>query len=171
MSVAFVVKPLVSQSGDNTNLIIIDSSNYTTNTEGITSAEVISRSVAVTDSMGNAVATVLLVADGNGNFTGELPVIADFFYSYLLTITLPASVVKTGNTTYVSTGYYNAVFISVMTKQLGDCGCCSGTLCTNLFWASQNYNASIIFGAKNLGDLAQQSIDAANQFVNSAING
>ena len=168
----FVAQPLIKQSGDATTIIIVDNSNYSTNTDGVTAAAVLSRSVAVTDASGNPVATVLLTLQTDGSYSGTLPVTKDYYYAYLLTITLPGSVTKTGTTTYVSVQYYNNTLIAIVQNNQGDCGCCdSGSLCTNLFWAMHNYNAAIILAAKAMGLLSQQSIDAANTFLNTILNG
>lgn len=171
MAVPFVAQVKIAQSGDASNIIMIDDSNYLTNTEGITAVEVISRSVLIKDDNGATVGTVALTLQDDGSYSGLFPIAKDFYYSYLMTLTLPASVTKTGTTNYVSIGYWNNAFLQVMTNYLGDCGCSKGGICTDVSWSRALRDAAIIFADKGMGVLSQNSIDAANQFLTNILNG
>lgn len=170
MSVLFVAKAKLSQSADNTKAIFTDGSNYATNTEGISLASIASRSVAIKDSLGAAVATVPMTLQDDGSYAGNWSVAKDFAYSYILTLTLTNATTKVGTTTYVLIGYYNEAFMKVMENKLGDCNC-KGSVCSDLTWSMHNKNAAILFASKGLLVLAQASIDAANAFVNNILNG
>lgn len=170
MAVPFVAKTIISQSADNTKVIFTDDSNYSTNTDGITTGSVASRSVAITDGTGAPVATVPMTLQDGGSWAGDYTITKDVFFAFLFTITLTNTTTKTGTTTYVTIGFYNTKYITVMENNLGDCGC-KGGICSDVTWAMHNKNVAIIFASKNMGLLSQQSIDAANAFLDNIING
>lgn len=170
MAVPFVAKPVISQSADNTKVIFTDGSNYSTNTDGISLGSVASRSVVITDSLGAPVATVPMTLQTDGSYSGQQAITKDQYYSYQLTITLTNTTTKVGTATYVTTGFYNTSYLTIMQNKLGDCNC-KGGICSDLTWGMHNKNAAVGFGSKAMGLLSQQSIDAANSLLNNILNG
>lgn len=170
MAVPFVAKALISQSADNTKVIFTDDSNYTTNTDGITTGSVASRSVAITDALGAPVATVPMTLQGDASFSGNYPLTKDVYYAFAFLITLTDTTTKSGTTTYVTIGFYNSKYMIIMENNLADCGC-RGGICSDLTWAMHNKNVAILFASKSMGVLSQDSIDAANSFLDNILNG
>lgn len=170
MANPFIVKPVISQTDDPTTVKVTDDSNYGTNDDGITTGMVISRTAIITDYLGNTVNTILLTLQLDGSWAASQVLTKDVYYAFNLVVELSGPLEKTGNTDYVTIGYYNQKFLSIMVNQMGDCGCDDG-ICSDLGWARHYKEAALLAGLKSQGANAQKFIDASNSFLDDILNG
>lgn len=170
MANPFLVKPVISQTDDPTTVKVTDGSNYGANDDGITTGDVLSRTVEITDYLGSLVDTILLSLQTDGSWAASQPINKDVYYDFNLVVELSGPLEKMGDTNYVTIGYYNQKFLTVMVNKMGDCGCDDG-ICSPLGWARHYKEAALLAGLKSQGANAQKFIDASNSFLDDILNG
>lgn len=163
----FAVKVKVVQSDDGLTLKIVDDSNYSDNTEGITKPDILTRSLVIKNAAGDTIDTVAMdLIDDDGNYYAEHAITADVYRSLLPTFTIVGFEPRSGTDNFLSKRFYKNKYVAYMaTVCPGDCGCNKPTKCNELVWAERYCNAAIELASRYEALAAQEDITAANSLI------
>jgi len=158
---AFQPASTLSQSADGKTVVLTDTSNYASNTDGVTINNIGVRSYVITDGNGDAITS--------GTFTGTtltktFSLTADAYLHTELSFILASSAVRTGSSNYLAENFYNSALVKVAKKLKCDCGC--SALCDNTLKAMACKEAATFYYLYAFAENAQELITDANTLIN-----
>ena len=156
----FTVSGNITQSADGTTETFNDTSNYSSNDDGVTLNNLISRVVTVYDPDVYNTGTM-----NPSLLTYDVAVTQDLALTYVIVYTLADTTTRTLIISYLSTQFYN-ILQRTLANQLS-CNCCKGNLCTDMVKARELWYAAITSNLLGDNGTAQADITAANTLLNS----
>jgi hypothetical protein len=158
---AFQPSVSLSQSADGGTITITDTSNYASNTDGVTINNIVSRTDVITDGNGDAVATVTFTP---GQLTATTTITQDYYLSNALSFVIPGPSTRTGTDNYLAANFYlNAA--REVSRKLRCCSC--NNLCTASVKADLCYNEALTATLFGVPSEAEDAIEAANALIAS----
>jgi len=161
MAVPFQPAVSLAQSASGETVIITDISNYSTNTDGVTLGNIVSRLDTITDGLNNPIATVTFTP---GLLTASITLTADSYLNNSLAFTIPGSTIKTGTDNFLAANFYNNQAREV-SRKLRCCNC--SKLCNAATKANLAYNEAVTATLFGVPSEAQNAIIDANSLINS----
>lgn len=158
---AFAPSSSLQQSADGATVVLTDTSNYSSNSDGVTIDNIGVRTYVITDGNGDAIT--------NGTFAGvgltkTFNLDADAYLHTALSFVLASSVVKTGSSNYLAENYYNSALVKIAKKLKCDCGC--SDICDNTLKAMACKEAAVFYYLYGFAENAQEMITDANTLIN-----
>lgn len=158
---AFQPSVSLSQSADGSMVVITDTSNYSSNTDGVTINNIISRVDTIQDGLGNP---IIIVTFTPGSLTVSITIPKDYYLNNGLAFTIPGPTAKLGIDNYLAANYYrNAARDKARKLRCCDCS----RLCNAAVKADLAYNEAVTATSFGVPSEAQNAIDAANLLINS----
>lgn len=164
MAVPFIPSVSLSQSADGSTVTITDTSPYSTNTEGVTLQNILSRQDTIVDGNNNPIQVVVF---NGGSLTATITITKDYYLNNSLLFTLADSSTRTGvDNALMANFYLNAAREVSRTLRT-----CSGNnkLCNTAVKANLSYNEAVTATAFNVPSEAQNAIDDANTLINEEV--
>jgi hypothetical protein len=158
---AFLPSVSLEQSADGSTVIITDVSNYSTNSDGVLLANIISRTDVIQDGLGNAIATVVFVP---GSLTATVTITKDYYMNNTLSFVIPGPVTKIAIENFDAFNFYRNAAREV-SRKLRCCNC--NNLCNSAVKADLAFTEAETAYQFGVPSESQNAIDDANALINS----
>lgn len=160
MAVPFIPSVSLSQSADGTTIIVTDTSNYATNTDGVTLLNIISRTDTIQDGLGNPIQVVNF---SSGLLTSSFLITKDYYLNSALSFVVPGPTTVTGTDNFLASNFYSNAAREVA-RTLRTCSD-NNKLCSSAVKADLAYNEAVTATLFGVPSEAQNAIDAANSLI------
>lgn len=156
---AFTPSVSLQQSADGATVIITDTSNYSSNSDGVTLLNIVSRVDTIQDGLGNVIQTVTF---GSGLLTATITITKDYYAVNNLTFTIAGGATRTAVDNTLLPNFYNNAAREV-SRSLRSCNNCN--LYTSAVKADLAYSEAQTAALFGVASEAQNAIDDANALI------
>lgn len=160
---AFQPSVSLSQSPDGATITVTDTSNYDSNTDGVTLGNIISRTDTLYDGLNSTITSVVFTP---GQLTATVTITKDYYINNALSFIIPGPITRTGVDNFLADNFYNNKAREV-SRALRCCDCGCDKLCTTATKANlahKEAQTAFLFG---VASESQNAIDDANSLINT----